>query len=162
MNQGKSGVCEQGYLYAHESVYLYTYMCYIQEELDISTLERKITHGKLGLLYKCMFKSIFCALVLDSHLKTHLEHLKVDVWVLPLYASLHLCFEQAWGRGAGNRPKPPLKVYFCHRDDIYWHCIHLNLVTFRSAVKLSLISTFPLRIKWGCEMVSFGSTASKS
>lgn len=116
---------------------------------------------KVGMAWKCslLYKgshTIFCALVLDTHLKAHLNYSTPKLMPGVYHCILVSVFwvslserERRWDKASTK------KADCCHRNDFYLHCIHLNLVAFRPAMKLPLISTFLLGIKWGSEMLSF-------
>lgn len=72
----------------------------------------------------------------------------------------HLCSGQAWARGRGDGPQPPQRAMFCPRNGLSLPWIHSNLGTFRSEPARN--SSFLPGVKWGGELVSFSSAASKS
>lgn len=147
-----------------KSLCVYVYVLH-SRELDMTAMEEIVGMAwKCSLLYK-ESHSIFCALVLDTHLKTHLKYSTPKLMPGVCHCNLASVFwislgekERRWAKASTKKKTHNKKPDFCHRNYFYLHCIHLNLVAFRSAVKLPLISTFLLGIKWGSEMASFRST----
>lgn len=136
------------------------YMCCIQGNWIWQLWKKKVGMAwKCSLLYKGSH-SIFCALVLDTHLKTYLKYSTPKSMPGVCHCVLASVFWISLGENERRWAKASTKKTprFLPQEWFLFALYHLNLVAFRSAVKLPLISTFLLGIKWGSEMVSFRST----